>query len=417
MKGCLIALAVFIVLSGIGLGIYFYNQRTRTAGDFETEKPVITDIEKKTVATGSIKPRLEIAVKPQVSGVIDELFVEEGQLVTKGDKLARIKLVPSEVNVNSAQNNVDLARLRLQEARRELERQQTINQRNLDVETARANYENAKQEEERQRALLEEGVISQQEYNRFLLDLNLARADYENAKIVARNTVKQFKTQVDIAEQELAAAINNLQLLREGAARNSRQVANIVTATVNGMVLDVPVKEGSSVIERNNFNEGTTIATLADMSNLIFEGQVDESDVGQLREGMPLKLTVGAISDYSFGALLEFISPKGEDVEGTVKFEVRAAVQPTDSVFLRAGYSANGDIILDRKEQVLAIKERDVIYKGDTTYVELLVGEREFERHPVKTGLSDGILVEIVEGLDTTHQVKVLKGPENESEQ
>jgi len=222
--------------------------------------------------------------------------------------------------------------------------------------------------------------------------------------------IEFFDESIERRQQELAAAINNLQLLREGAARNSRQVANIVTATVEGMVLDVPVKEGSSVIERNNFNEGTTIATLADMGNLIFEGQVDESDVGKLKEGMPLKLTVGAISDYSFDALLEFISPIGEDVEGTVKFEVRAAVQPTDSVFLRAGYSANGDIILDRRKAVLAIKERDLIYQNDSTYVQLLVGERAFEKYPVKTGLSDGIMVEIVEGLDTTQQVKVLKG-------
>ena len=410
MKGCLIALGVFLVISAIGLGIYFYQQSVRTGGDFETEKPVITDIIKKTVATGSIKPRLEIDVKPQVSGVIEEIYVEEGQLVTKGQKVAKIKLVPSEVNINSAQSNVELARLRLQEAQRELQRQKTINQRNLDVESAKASYENAKQEEERQRALQEEGVISQQDYNRFLLDLNLAKANYENSKIVATNTLKQFETQVDIAEQELAAAINNLQLLREGAARNSRQVANIVVTTVDGMVLDVPVKEGSSVIERNNFNEGTTIATIADMNALIFEGNVDESDVGKLREGMPLSLTIGAINNLAFDAILEFISPKGVEEEGTVKFEVRAAVQPADSVFLRAGYSANGDIILDRKNNVLAIKERDVKYEQDSTYVELMVGEREFEKHPIKIGLSDGILVEVLEGLDTSHQVKVLKG-------
>ena len=195
--------------------------------------------------------------------------------------------------------------------------------------------------------------------------------------------------------------------LREGASRNSKQVANIVTATLDGMVLDIPVEEGSSVIERNNFNEGTSIAIVANMNNLIFEGKVDEADVGKLKEGMPMELTVGAIESDRFDATLEFISPKGEDEEGTVKFEVRAAVKPTEETFLRAGYSANADIILDRRRQVVAIKERDVLFEEDTTYVEIRNGNQEFEKRPVKLGLSDGILVEVLEGVDTTSQVKV----------
>ena len=406
-RGCLIGFGAFLIIATIGLGIYFYQRNTKEAENYEVVQPEKTDIIKKTVATGAIRPRKEVMVKPQVSGVVDEIYVEEGELVTKGQKLARIKLVPSEVNINTAKSNVELARLRLQEAQRELARQRNLNKQQLDVEEARAGFENAKQEEARQRGLFEEGVISEQDYNRFKLDLELARAAFENAKVVAQNSVKQFETEVDIREQELQAAINNLQLLREGASSNSRQVANIVTSTLDGMVLDIPVEEGTSVIERNNFNEGTSIAIVADMNALIFEGKVDESDVGKLKEGMPMLLTVGAIDNQSFDATLEFISPKGEDEEGTVKFEVRAAVKSTDDVFLRAGYSANADIILDRRKQVLAIQERDILYESDTTYVEVKTGDRSFEKRQVELGLSDGIKVEVLGGLDGSSEVKV----------
>lgn len=209
--------------------------------------------------------------------------------------------------------------------------------------------------------------------------------------------------------QELSAAINNLQLLREGASRNSKQVANIVVSTVDGMVLDIPIEEGSSVIERNNFNEGTSIAVVADMNSLIFEGKVDESDVGKLKEGMPLELTVGAIEDATFAATLEYIAPKGENEDGTVKFEVRAAIRPENDIFLRAGYSANADIILDKRTNVVSVKERDILFEEDTTFVEIKVGDRKFEKKEVQLGLSDGIQVEIVNGIDTSNQIKVIK--------
>lgn len=409
-KGVLLGLGGFLLVATIGLVIYFYTQNAKDPVVYKTEHPVLTDIIKKTVATGSIKPRQEVQIKPQVSGVVDELYVQAGDLVKKGDRLARIKLIPSELNVNSAQSNVELARLRLDEAQRELKRQQEINTKNLDVESARVTYENAKREDERQKGLFKEGVISEQEYNRFKLDMEIQKAALENAEIVAVNSLKQFETSVDIRQQELEAAINNLQLLREGVTRNSKQVANVVVSTVDGMVLDVPVEEGFSVIERNNFNEGTSIAVVADMNSLIFEGMVDESDVGKLKEGMPLELTVGAIQDMRFDAALEYISPKGVDENGTVKFEVRAAVKPTTEVFLRAGYSANADIILDRRKGVIAIKERDVLFEEDTTFVEIEVGDRQFEKKTIELGLSDGILVEVVNGLDTTVQVKTLAG-------
>lgn len=410
-KGCGISLAIFLLVVSIGLGYYFYNQSVKDPIVYDTTKPEVKDIIKKTVATGSIKPRQEVHIKPQVSGVVDALYVEAGEVVVKGQKLAKIKLVPSQVNINSAQSSVELARIRYKDAQRELERQKQINANKLDVEEARLAFENAKREEARQRGLFEEGVISEQAYNTFKLDLELQKTVYENTEIRSSNNLKQFESSVDIQRQELKAAEDNLALLREGASRNSQQVANLVVSTVEGMVLDIPVEEGASVIERNNFNEGTSIAIVADMNSLIFEGNVDESDVGKLKEGMPLELTVGAIEDEKIKAILEYISPKGLVEEGAVKFEVKAAITPRKDIFLRAGYSANGDIILDRRDKVVSIKERDLIIKDDSTYVEVSVGDQAFEKRMVKVGLSDGIQIEILSGLDTLTPIKVMKNP------
>ncbi len=408
-KGCLISFAAVLFLMSLGLGYYFYTNSKEEPVVYESKKPTIEDIVKKTVATGSIKPRKEVNIRPQVSGIVDQLYVEAGNVVKKGQKIAKIKLIPSPVNINNAESNVELARIRHNESKRELQRQKEVNTKNLDVQEAKASYENAKKEEERQRELLDGGVISDQEYQRFVLDLNLRKASYDNALINSEGSLRQFEADVDIRQQELEAAINNLQLLREGASKNSKQISNVVVSTVDGMILDIPVEEGASVIERNNFNEGTSIAIVADMNSLIFEGKVDESDVGKLKEGMPLELIVGAIEDKKFDANLEYISPKGLDEEGTVKFVVRAGIKPSTDVFLRAGYSASADIILDRRDKVLVIKERDIIFSGDTTFVEIKIGDQKFEKREVQLGLSDGIQVEITNGLDTATYIKVLK--------
>lgn len=405
-KGCFISTIVVLVLLTAGLVYYFVYQNKGPAVNNATEKPEYVDISRKVVATGSINPRQEINIKPQVSGVVDELFVVAGEIIEKGKKLARIKLVPSQVNINQAQSQVELARLRLKDAQRELERQRTINKGSLDVETAKANFENARQEESRQKQLFDAGVISEQQYNQYKLELELRENAFENAKISSTNSLSQYESQVDIAQQELNSAISNLRLLKEGVDQNSKQVANVVNSPVAGMVLDVPLEEGTSVIERNNFNEGTTIATVADMNTLIFEGQVDEADVGSIEEGMPILLKIGAIPDQEYDAILEYISPKGVKEEGTVKFEVKAAVKQTGDRFLRAGYSANGDIIIHKKDNILAIKERDIIYDGDDTYVEVKKGD-EFDRKKVETGISDGLNTEITSGLDTTMLVRV----------
>jgi HlyD family secretion protein len=399
-KGCLISLAALVLLATVALGAYFSQKSDKAEEGIELTKATIGDITKKAVANGSVKPRKEVSIKPQVSGVVEELFVQAGETVKKGQKIARIKLVPSEVNINNAQSGVDLARIRYKEALRELERQKNVNTKQLDTENARVNFENAKTEEARQRKLFEDGVISDQDYNRFKVDFNLRKAEFDNQQILSGNTLRQFEAEVDIRKAELDAAISNLQLLKEGATKNSSQVSNVVTSTVDGMVLDVPIEEGSSVIERNNFNEGTTIASIADMNSLIFEGMVDESDVGKLKEGMPLELTIGAIEKEKFAATLEYISPKGVTEEGTVKFEVRAAIKPSSDIFLRAGYSASADIILN---------ERDIIMRNDSTFVKVKTGDNQFEERAIETGLSDGILIEVLSGLDTVVQVQVLK--------
>lgn len=411
-KGCLISLGIFLLLLTAALSYYFISKNSKDPVKYESYKPELKDILRKAVATGSIKPRKEIMIKPQVSGVVEQLYVEAGQSVTKGQKIARIKLIPSEVNINSAKSNVELARLQLKNAERELRNQKDLSNRKLDVDQAKSSYELALREAERNKQLLDDGVISEQEYLQVKLDADLKKSTYENIKISAGNTLNQAETMLDIRRQELDAATNNLQLLREGATRNSKQVSNIINSTVNGMVLDVPVEEGSSVIERNNFNEGTTVASIADMNNLIFEGKVDESDVGKLKETMPLIVTVGAIIDTSFDATLEFISPKGVEEEGTVKFEIKAALKSIpDGIFLRAGYSANADVILEKKDQVVAIQERDVIYSNDSTFVEIQKAEQEFEKELVELGVSDGVYVEVLNGIDTTTLIKERKDP------
>ena len=249
------------------------------------------------------------------------------------------------------------------------------------LKTAVINFKNAKLELERQKKLYQEKVISEQDFNQYLLNYQLAN-------------------------QEVEAAQNNLELVREGASKKAGAVSNLVRATATGMVLDVPVKEGTFVIETNTFNEGTTIATIADMSDIIFEGKVDESEVGKIKEGMELDLKIGALQDEQIKAILEYISPKGKEEEGAIQFEIRAAVKLKKDLFLRAGYSANADIVLDKRDSVLAIKESDVLFEDDKSFVEVETGGQQFDKREVKLGLSDGINVEVLEGLTKGDKIK-----------
>ncbi|MCG8322045.1 MAG: efflux RND transporter periplasmic adaptor subunit [Cytophagales bacterium] len=355
MKKAIRAILILIVIGSLGFLGFFVYQKTDTPGQvFEIDSTFVTNIERKTVATGAINPRKEIEIKSQVSGVVEKLFVEPGDNIKAGQLIGKIRIIPDVVALNNAEAN---------------------------LKEAIINFKNAEKELNRQKKLFSERVISEFDYNQFLLTYNLNR-------------------------QQVDAAESNLQLIKEGASKKSGAVSNLVRSTVAGMILDVPVKEGNFVIETNTFNDGTTIASVADMNEMIFEGKVDEAEVGKLVEGMALKLTVGALDSVEFVANLEYISPKGLEEEGAIQFEVRAAVDLLTDQFLRAGYSANADIVLERKDSVLAIKESNITFEDDKTYVELMVGEQEFEKREIKTGLSDGINIEILSGLTKNDLIK-----------
>lgn len=353
-------LIIFFVLMAVaafaGTGYFLYQKSEEPPVVYETDSPFTTDIIKKTVATGSIVPRKEIDLKSQVSGVVQELYVEEGERVKVGDLVAKIKIIPNVVALNNAETQ---------------------------LETARINYANADRELKRQKELYDEKVISEFEYNQFELDYQLR-------------------------EQEVAAAENNLELIREGSSKKSGNVSNLVRSTASGMVLDIPVKEGTFIIESNTFNEGTTIASVADMREMIFEGRVDESEVGRIAVGMDLILSVGAIESEKFDAELEFISPKGQDDEGGIKFDIRAAITLKESTFLRAGFSATADIVLQKRESVLALKESNLLFEDERILVEVETGEQQFEKREIEIGLSDGINIEVLAGLAETERVKKL---------
>lgn len=402
-----VILTLFVLLT-FWLISYFYNGLGSTDQVFEITTPFKTSITLKSVATGTVKPRREITITSQVSGIVDEIFVKGGELVKKGDPIARLRLVPSPTAINSAKANVELARLRLAEAKRQLEQQQGINAKEYDVKQAEAEYNRAKTQEEKYKKLFADGVVPELEYIQYKTALDVAQTALENIKISSGGSLKLLTSNVDILKQELESAISNVQLLEKGVASNSGQVANIITSTVDGMILDVSVEVGNAVIERNNFNPGTIIAEVANMDELVFEGKIDESDVGKLKKGMRLELTVGAIDKTKFEAILDYVSPKGVVETGSVKFEIIADVIQQKDVFLRAGYSASADIILDKRKDVLAVLERDLLFEDDgKVYVEVETGVQQFEKKYVEVGISDGINIEILKNLDINTRIKV----------
>ncbi|MBT8108339.1 MAG: efflux RND transporter periplasmic adaptor subunit [Gammaproteobacteria bacterium] len=357
MKKFFIVLTLLFFLAAfIGTVLFLYGKSQEPPEIFATDAPFIADIVRKTVATGSIVPRREVALKSQVPGVVEELYFEEGGSVRAGELVAKIRLIPDMVRLNDAEAALDAARI---------------------------DYEDAQRELERRAELVEDELISEVDFNRFKIDFRRV-------------------------EQRLRAAEDNVALIREGSAKRSGNVSNLVESTVDGMVLDIPVEEGTFIIESNMFNEGTTIASVADMGEMIFEGRVDEAEVGRIAVGMDLILSVGAIESETFNAKLEFISPKGEQDQGAVKFDIRASIELKESTFLRAGYSATADIVLDKRDQVLAIREGNLIFEDDKTFVDVMVGEQQFERREVQTGLSDGINIEILDGLREGEQIKKL---------
>ncbi|WP_378181819.1 efflux RND transporter periplasmic adaptor subunit [Aquimarina sp. SS2-1] len=347
---------VFIALLGFS-GKYLIDSNSKSPIVFTTEKAFRTSIEEKTVATGKVIPEDEVEIKPQISGIIEKIFVEEGDPIKTGDLIAKVKVVPNEQALNSARGRVKNAQILLN---------------------------NSKTEYERNKALFEKGVISSQDFNAIELNYNQAKQDLSNAQ-------------------------SDLQIIRLGSAGGSSSANTNIRATVSGTILEIPVKEGDQVIESNNFNAGTSIATIADLSKMIFEGKVDEAEVSKLKIDMPLKVSLGAIRDKEFDAKLKFIAPKGNEEQGAVQFKIEGEVFLDDEYFVRAGYSANASIVLDVKENVLAIKEALLQFDRETEepFVEIKTGDQEFEKREVQIGLSDGINVEILSGVTEEDEIKV----------
>jgi HlyD family secretion protein len=369
----IIILATIAVLFAASM-YWLYSKNMEDPVVYETEKPVMGSITKKTVATGSIVPKEEVLIKPNISGIIDEIYVEAGTVVKAGDLIAKVKVVPNVSSLNNAKSNINNVRTQ--------------------VETARLALENQKSIYNRQKALFEKGVISANEF--------------DNAQL-AYNQAQQRLKQEQVG---LTAANQNYDIVKTGTTSGLGASANTeIRATVSGMVLDVPVKTGNQVIEANNFNDGTTIATLADVDKMIFEGKVDESEVGKIREGLPLEITVGAIQDKIFNAELDYIAPKGISENGAIQFEIKGTMKNLDTTntFIRAGLSANASIILAKSENVLTIKEALVQYdpKTEKPFVEVMVGEQKFERRDVELGVSDGIDVEVKSGVSKDDNIKV----------
>lgn len=346
-----------VILGIFGYTMFFLYQKSKPKHIvYETKSPFKANIIKKTVATGVVVPRKEIEIKPKVSGIIETLYILPGKKIHKGDLIAKIKIIPDMVNLNNAESRVNRAKF---------------------------SYDDAKLVYDRQKKLYDQGVIPEAEF-------------------------QQVRLSMSNASEELTSAQNNLDLIREGVVKKSGEATNtLVRSTIDGMVLEVPVEEGNQVIETNTFNSGTTIATVADMGEMIFKGKVDETEVGKIKQGMKLLLSIGAIEKEKFDAELEYISPKGKEENGAIQFEIKAQVNLKENFFIRSGYSANADIVLDRRDSVLSIEEGLVQFKGDSTFVEVEKTPQQFEKRFIKTGLSDGINIEVVKGLTKKDKIKV----------
>ena len=363
-NGKLILLVIGVLLVFIGTAYtvkHLRDQEQQAEASYNTESPRTADIVLKTLASGSVQPRQEILIKPQVSGIVRRVLVEPGDAVKAGEVLAEVMIVPDVAALSNAESRLARAKITLDDA-------QLNHERNAD--------------------LLTRGVVAIAEAQRTELALKQAR-------------------------EELYAAEDNLRIVQEGVtARGGDNSSNtLVKATVSGMVLEVPIKKGNSVIEANNFNEGTTIASVADMADLQFVGKIDESEVEKLHEGMPIRLTIGAIEGIQIPATLEHISPKGIEEGGAIQFEIKAAVILTEGQFLRAGYSATADVVLDERSQVLALSERLIQYDVNQPFVDVLVGDNIYERRDLKVGLSDGLVTEILSGVTEKDEIKIWNQP------
>ena len=347
-----------IALMFLGTFVFLYQKSQPKKLIFETLEATIADLEKTTVATGKIEPRDEILIKPQISGIIDAVFKDAGQTVKKGEVIAKVKVIPELGTLNSAESRVRLAEINARQSETDFGRMQKL---------------------------------------------------YE-AKLVSSEEFEKSEVAVKQAREELQTAKDNLEIVKEGITKNNASFSStLIRSTIDGLILDVPIKEGNSVIMSNTFNDGTTIATVANMNDLIFRGNIDETEVGRLHEGMPVKISLGALQDMSFDAVLEYISPKGVEENGANQFEIKAAITIPDSITVRSGYSANAEIVLQRANQVLTVPESTIEFNGESTFVYILtdsVPEQKFSKQPVTIGMSDGIRIEIKQGLKANEQVR-----------
>ena len=369
-------IAVIIALIFIGTFVFLWQKGQPKEVAYQEFTPAVNDVRKTTIITGKIEPRNEVNVKPQISGIITQLLKEPGQHVEQGEVIAKVKVIPDMGQLSNAEARVRLADINLAQAQTDYDRE---------------------------KALFDRQLVSADEYEK------------------VRQRLRQ-------AREEVAAAQDVLQVVRDGVSKsNASASSTLVRSTISGVILDIPVKVGNSVILANTFNDGTTIATVANMNDLIFRGNIDETEVGRLVQGMPMKITIGALQDLSFDAALEYISPKATESNGANQFEIKAAVHVPDVSTsgkasaasasdhpgtLRSGYSANAEIVLQEVKQALTIPESAIEFSGDSTFVYLLTGpsgDKTYERRPVVTGLSDGVNIEIKKGLTTKDKVR---GPE-----
>ncbi len=345
-----------LILGVLFAGSFFIKSNSKALIDYETTGLIKASIENKIVATGKVIPKDEVEIKPQIAGIIDAILVEEGALVKAGDLLARIKVVPNEQSLNNAQGRVKTLEIVLS---------------NSEVEFIR------------NKTLFTKGIISEQEYNAVELRYKQATQDLANAK-------------------------SDLQIIKQGSAGGSSMANTNIRATVSGTILEIPVKKGDQVIQANTFNAGTTIATIADLNIMIFEGKVDESEVGKLSKDMGLIITLAAIEDKEYEAKLKFVAPKGTEESGAVQFKIEGEVYLDSEYFVRAGYSANASIITDKRDSVVAISEALLQYDKETKkpYVEVAVAEQEFERRDIELGLTDGVNAEVLSGVTDEDKIK-----------
>jgi HlyD family secretion protein len=363
-----IALLV-IVAAAVLWTFWFLWQKSRpVVKKYQIEEVKIGTIEKRTVATGKVDPRNEILIKPQMSGIISEVYKEAGDHVNAGDVIAKIKVIPDMMSLNSAESRVSRAEIA---------------------------FEQTKKNYERDTKLYADKVISREEFEKTQLQYNNEKEEFSSAK-------------------------DNLSLTRDGISAKTKTFSNtLVRSTVTGTILDIPIKVGNSVIQSNNFNDGTTIATVANMSDMLFVGKLDETEVGKIKVGMPMDITIGALQDQKLTAKLEYVSPKGKEENGAIMFEMKAAVKVPTNVFIRAGYSANAEIVFSKSENVLTVPESCVEFGGDTAFVYVMTKKepQTFVKKQVKIGLSDGIKIEVKSGLKAKDKIRAAEILEKKKEE